>query len=230
MHRVRVSTLSLIAVLTACIGAFTACGRDSRPAVTVTDSAGVRITLSPDSPKTFAEVDPQPVGSIGGADDTGPSQFFQVQGVHLDPRGRLWVTDGQSGELRIFHADGSHWKTRGGRGEGPGEFLRLRSLGPFRGDSVGLADNARGVRRGGQKGRPSLSAGSSGAAGSPACVLPTHRRLRWQRMGPNLLSGLSRTQHVGRVPLGSSVVGAGRDSGRLSCDECHDGPSCWSVA
>ena len=144
MHRFGVSTLPLIGALTACISALAACEGDPGPAVTVTDSAGVRITLSPDSPKTFAEVDPQPVVSIGGADDTGPSQFYQVQGVDLDAQGRLWVTDGQSGELRIFHADGSHWKTRGGRGEGPGEFLRLRSLGPFWGDSVGLADNANG--------------------------------------------------------------------------------------
>jgi 6-bladed beta-propeller len=121
-----------------------ACEGDSTPAVTVTDSAGIRVTLSPDVPTTFAEVDPQPVLSLGGPNDSGPTLFYRIQHVHVDPRGRLWVADGQSGELRIFLADGSHWKTRGGRGEGPGEFLRIRLLGSFRGDSVAVWDNANG--------------------------------------------------------------------------------------
>ena len=121
-----------------------ACGGDPAPIVTVTDSTGVRTTLSPDSPAMFAEVDPTPVLSIGGPDASGPAQFFQIQGVHVDPRGRLWVADFQSGELRIFQPDGSHWKTRGGRGEGPGEFQQIRPLGSFRGDSVAVSDGANG--------------------------------------------------------------------------------------
>ena len=35
-----------------------ACERDAAPVVTVTDRAGIRLTLSPDVPTTFAEVDP----------------------------------------------------------------------------------------------------------------------------------------------------------------------------
>ena len=121
-----------------------ACERDSEPTVTVTDSAGIRLTLSPDVPTTFAEIDPQPVLSLGGPNATGPTQFYQIQRVHVDPKGRLWVADGQSGEIRIFQPDGSHWKTKGGRGEGPGEFVRIRLLGSFRGDSVAVWDDANG--------------------------------------------------------------------------------------
>ncbi|MFG1691678.1 hypothetical protein ACGF5M_05950 [Gemmatimonadota bacterium] len=121
-----------------------ACESTLPPTVMVTDSAGVRITLSPDAPTTYAVVDPQPVLSLGGPNVSGPTQFHRIQHVHIDAHGRVWVADGQSGELRIFDSDGSHWKTRGGRGEGPGEFLRIRLLGSFRGDSVAAWDGGTG--------------------------------------------------------------------------------------
>ncbi len=119
---------------------FAACQGELQRAVT--DSAGVRITISPDSPRTFAEVDSQPVLSLGGPDATGPSQFYRIQHVQVGPSGTLWVADGQSGEVRIFRPDGSHSKTIGGRREGPGEFMRIRLLGSFRGDSVAAWDDA----------------------------------------------------------------------------------------
>ena len=143
----RIAVLSLALIVGLLVG-LSACERETAPTVTVTDSVGIRLTISPDAPTTapttFAEIDPQPVLSLGGPDAEGPTQFYQIQHVHIDPRGRLWVADGQSGELRIFQPDGSHWKTRGGRGEGPGEFVRIRLLGSFRGDSVAVWDDANG--------------------------------------------------------------------------------------
>jgi hypothetical protein len=119
-------------------------GCDDTPGVpvTVTDSAGVRITLTTDLPVTFAEVYPDPVLTLGGSDASGSTQFFRVQHVHVDQEDRLWVADGQSGELRIFHSDGAHWKTIGGGGEGPGEFRRIRLLGSFGGDSIAVWDDS----------------------------------------------------------------------------------------
>jgi hypothetical protein len=119
-----------------------ACQQEPGARVTVVDSAGVRITLSADTLRRFAAVEPAPVLSIGGPDAEGAQQFFQIAGVRSDDRGRIWVADGESGELRIFLPDGSHWKTRGGRGDGPGEFQRIRLLGSFLGDSVALGDRA----------------------------------------------------------------------------------------
>ena len=110
--------------------------------VMVTDSSGVRITITKGPERTFAEVDPQPIVTLGGADIEGPTQFFNIRGIHVDSRGNLWVADGGSAEVRIFRSDGSHWKTVGGRGEGPGEFQQIRLLGAFRGDSVALWDDA----------------------------------------------------------------------------------------
>jgi len=130
--------------LPALILATAACGGAEPSAVTVTDSAGVRITLSADTTATFAVVDTVPVLSLGGADVAGPTQFGNINGVRVDRRGNLWVADGQSAEVRLFRPDGSFWKSVGGRGEGPGEFMSLRLLGSFRGDSVAVWDDAQG--------------------------------------------------------------------------------------
>jgi hypothetical protein len=136
-HRVACTTLG-------CVVLAAACGRTAPAGVTVTDSAGVRITLSHDVPHAFAVVDTPAVLSLGGPDARGPTQFANVQGVHVDGRGNLWVADGGSDEVRLFHSDGSFWKAVGGRGEGPGQFMSVRLLGGFRGDSVAVWDDAQG--------------------------------------------------------------------------------------
>jgi hypothetical protein len=118
----------------------TGCERSARSDIMVTDSAGVRLTVSEDVDRIFAVLDSVPAMSLGGPDATGPTQFFRIQGIHVDAADRLWVADGQSGELRIFESDGSHWKTQGGRGEGPGEFLQVRLLGSAPGDTVLVGD------------------------------------------------------------------------------------------
>jgi hypothetical protein len=105
------------------------------------DSAGVRVTVSVDTAAAFAGLDSVPMVSIGGPDATGPGQFFRIQNIFVDKAQRIWVADGQTSELRIFDGNGTHWKTRGGRGEGPGEFLQIRLLGATRGDSVLIGDS-----------------------------------------------------------------------------------------
>src|SRR5690606_6802234 len=109
-----------------------------------TGDAGARSTVSSDAPRVFAEVGSEPTISIGGADAVGPAQLYGVVGVHMDGAGRIWVADAQSAELRIFGSDGSHWKTRGGRGEGPREFTNIQLLGAIAGDSVMTSNGADG--------------------------------------------------------------------------------------
>lgn len=115
---------------------------DAPGSFAVTDSAGVRVSTSADARRVFAEVDPDPLVSLGGPEAVGPTQFSGLRGVHIDRAGNLWVVDGTSAEVRLFRPDGSHWKTVGGSGEGPGEFRRPRLLGAFRGDSVAIWDDA----------------------------------------------------------------------------------------
>lgn len=132
--------LALIALLVAACG----CSEAQQPNVLVTDSAGVRITLSVDSARTFALVDSLPLLSLGGVDASGPMLFANIQGVLLDRLGRVWVADRQSAEVRLFDGDGSFRKSVGRRGEGPGEFMSIRLLGGFRGDSIAVWDDAQG--------------------------------------------------------------------------------------
>ncbi len=120
------------------------CEKGAPPGATVEDSAGVQIVVTRDPPDRIAEMEPEPVLSIGGPDAIGPGQFLGVLHVQVDSRGRLWVADGASAEIRIFHDDGAHWKTLGGRGEGPGEFRRVGLLGGFAGDSIAVWDNGLG--------------------------------------------------------------------------------------
>ena len=97
--------------LAALVLAAWACSEAEAPNVLVTDSAGVRITLSVDTARTFALVDSLPLLSLGGVDASGPTLFANIQGVHLDRLGRVWVADRQSAEVRLF--DGRSFRAEG---------------------------------------------------------------------------------------------------------------------
>ncbi len=119
----------------------TACREQPAGVTTYVDSAGVRHTTTADASRVFAVVDGHPTLSLGGPEATEPTQFFRIRGIHVDSQGNLWIADGGSSELRIFRPDGSLWKIRGGGGQGPGEFERIRLLGSFRGDTVAVWDD-----------------------------------------------------------------------------------------
>ncbi len=110
------------------------------PGPMVIDSAGVQVTLSEPADLVFAELDSMPVLSVGALDATGPTRFQGIQGMHVDRDGRVWVTQATSADLRVFESDGSHWKTRGESGDGPGQFKYARLIGAAAGDSVLVAD------------------------------------------------------------------------------------------
>lgn len=116
------------------------CEAATRESVVVADSAGVRITISSRASSSVV-LDPEPLLSLGGIDGSGPTQFFNIRGIHVDPDQDIWVADGGSNEIRIFRPDGTLSKTLGGQGQGPGEFQRIRLLGAFRGDSIAFWDD-----------------------------------------------------------------------------------------
>ncbi len=57
---------------------------------------------------------------IGGA-DAGPTSFNYVKSIAVDSRGRIFVYDRQSQDIRMFAADGRVVKVFGRKGSGPGE-------------------------------------------------------------------------------------------------------------
>ena len=99
------------------------------------DSAGIRIVenslAAMDSAPEWV-LSSEPTFKIGSLDGPEPFQFFGVHGALLRD-GVVWVLDYGSSELRAFSLDGSHVRTVGREGEGPGEFSSasaLASLGP----------------------------------------------------------------------------------------------------
>ena len=59
---------------------------------------------------------------IGSATSEGPDLFGSIAALAVDTEGRILVLDSQARELRFFAPDGTHLRTVGGEGGGPGEF------------------------------------------------------------------------------------------------------------
>jgi len=65
---------------------------------------------------------------IGTMDGEGPDQFGQISALKVDGRGRMYVLDYLSQDIRVFEPDGSYSHTIGRSGEGPGELMRAAGL------------------------------------------------------------------------------------------------------
>ncbi|HXH81609.1 MAG TPA: hypothetical protein VNN07_01625, partial [Candidatus Tectomicrobia bacterium] len=58
----------------------------------------------------------------------GPAAFGQVKGIVVTDDGRIAVLDAQAQEIRVFAPDGSHLRTFGGKGGGPGEMENANGM------------------------------------------------------------------------------------------------------
>lgn len=105
------------------------------------DSAGIRIVENPSPPEgsRLGWVGPEPSVTIGGLQAEGPYMLYRAFGASKLPDGRIVVADNDSGELRVFDAEGNHLATWAGKGEGPGEIApegHLVTAEPWQGDSI----------------------------------------------------------------------------------------------
>ncbi len=111
----------------------------------IEDSAGVTIVENarpaPDSRLPW-EFGAQPSLSIGSVDSGGADELFQVSDATRLGDGRIVIANSGSSEIRIFNPDGSHDRTWGSRGDGPGEFIARgpATVAPWPGDSIAAAD------------------------------------------------------------------------------------------
>lgn len=116
--------------------AFSGCDRPAHDAPDVEnpiaseayDSAGIRIIENdrpPDGSRLDWRIGPEPVVTIGKREGEDPYLLNLVRGATRLRDGRIVVANGGSGELRFFDSLDNHLATRGGVGEGPGEFTRL---------------------------------------------------------------------------------------------------------
>ena len=118
-------------------------GGAPEPVTTTTDSAGITIVtnLGPQWGEgegwRLSEV---PVLDLGTFDLEGPESFERVTGARRLSSGVVVVAEGGAQELRFFDESGSHIRTVGRQGNGPGEFQSLRLLELWRGDSLIVHD------------------------------------------------------------------------------------------
>lgn len=89
----------------------------------IRDSAGIEIVTNPteglwgDDPAWTLEE----TFRVGGMDAATEAMFGQIVGIDLDAAGNVYVADQQAAQIRVFAPDGSHLRTLGRPGSGPGE-------------------------------------------------------------------------------------------------------------
>jgi len=83
-------------------------------------------------------------GRAGDAEADAAYLFGAVMGAVRLSDGTVVVADMQAAALRMFAPDGTHLRTVGGRGQGPGEFVGIQGLRILPGDSIFVLD--RGTR------------------------------------------------------------------------------------
>lgn len=126
----------------ACLAAAAGCDAEPEPlpalAYQTRDSAGIVIAENSGFPATSQRwsVDAEPMVSIGGADGPLPAMFAIVTMASRLSDGTIVVLENQASELRFFDAAGTHLRTAGGVGEGPGEFEYGESFVRLAGDTL----------------------------------------------------------------------------------------------
>lgn len=117
------------------------------PAAAVRDSAGIAIvehTHADSAALTWWSLEPSPAIDVGGAEVEESYSLYQVSDALPLPDGGLVVVNGGAADVRYYDAAGTHVRTSGRRGEGPGEFQRPQRLLAFPGDSVLVVDGMAG--------------------------------------------------------------------------------------
>ncbi len=131
--------LVVIALVAACTGDVA-----RNPGSVVRDSAGIRIVESraPLWPANEEwRLGPRPMLDIGGTTGQANYELFRALSAVRLSNGHIAVTNAYH-EIRYYDSDGSHVRTVGGEGSGPGEFQRLQRIYMLPGDTI-LANDER---------------------------------------------------------------------------------------
>ena len=132
---------STILLLAAACGGGAAAGSGSQ--ASVRDSAGIQIVensgpLWP-SGSGWTVVD-SPIVDIGGVAGDPAYDLTQINSVVRLSDGRIAVAVAGAFQIRFYDAEGTHLRTTGTRGSGPGEFQGIMGFYPVPGDSVMVMD------------------------------------------------------------------------------------------
>ncbi len=142
MLQLRFGPRAFVACSTVLAGAACAADGPSRSSPTlVVDSAGVEIVTSDalGSDRRCVLAD-RPTLSVGTAEGDEASMLFFVRGANRLSDGSLAVLNNGSGEIRVFSRAGTHLRSMGGHGDGPGEFRIGRFIWVLPGDTLWVGD------------------------------------------------------------------------------------------
>jgi hypothetical protein len=133
------------ALLPLCCAVLAACqDTGARPnAAIIRDSAGVKIVENARPAWGGASawhVAAAPTVTIGEVEGDAPYLLSRVLAATRLSDGRVVILDGGTQQLRYFDGDGAHLQSRGGAGDGPGEFRGALHLFRMTGDSLLVAD------------------------------------------------------------------------------------------
>ena len=122
-----------ILLAAATVAILAACGTDADSSVdgpevvveTIGDTTVVR-TVSGSVWGTEATLVPElSIGELDGAEEY---LFGSIYSITVDADGRVFVMDGQAGDIRVFDSEGTYVETVARRGEGPGELSNASSV------------------------------------------------------------------------------------------------------
>ena len=78
---------------------------------------------------------------IGGA-ETGPASFLYTKSIEADSKGRIFVYDRRTQDIRLFAPDGKLVRVIGRVGSGPGEFRDAEGIAIARDGRLSVRDAA----------------------------------------------------------------------------------------
>ncbi|MGD2067620.1 MAG: hypothetical protein PVI57_02970 [Gemmatimonadota bacterium] len=130
--------------VTACV-VLSACGEvEAAPDSVVVDSAGVVVVENRRavwSAEDAWRIEHEPEVEIGGLDVAPEYALYNVASALRLADGRILVGDRGSSELRLYDESGVYLESKGGPGEGPGEFGNLWTVTRYRADSLLIWDS-----------------------------------------------------------------------------------------
>lgn len=136
MRSLKLLALSVTLTLPGCDGDMPAMS------VTVHDSAGIRIVLTPDGDVPFWSIDSVPFVDIGTVEGKDGQDLAVPWASRRLRDGRIVISNHMTNELRFYRSDGSFSKSVGGSGEGPGEFRSIAAIHLGRDDTIIVADGS----------------------------------------------------------------------------------------
>ena len=122
----------------------TSCVAPENPSPTVVrDSSGVLVAENPlgaSGDEWRLQFPPALQIGLNDGERDGPDIFGYIEQVIRLSSGDIAVAEGIAGEIRVFDDGGRHLRTFGRRGEGPGEFVGLRTIAELPGDTIAAID------------------------------------------------------------------------------------------